>query len=426
MDLQNYFDMVVCINLARRKDRLKQLQAELAKADWPFKEPEIIPAVDGRLCPNGRGWKGGPGAWGCCRSHLAVLEQAMTDKVESVLILEDDAFCIDGFREKVEAFLADVPQWDAIFLGGQHISPPRSYKPGIVRCRNVQRTHAYALKNGKFMRDVYEAWLVWQSHIDHRLGPMTEGYNVFAPEPFLIGQDFGQSDIMGNAVLNRRLWSAAPKGLPCILLKAPRAVKEKLASHLHYGYTLKDGIDKGLIEAFNQHDPTNRLAKFVDEVGGEAFVTGKHLAIWHPGATVQALEKVHRPVILVEADSYEDALAKLPIHAPPPSPPIVLLRAGRDVAEELASMGFHRGYWLDKDTGQDWGLIKAFSTLQGEALIKALSEWVDVCGKEAKAIRNGVLCCWHPDASLELLRQATDQRVIEITGATASAVLEQL
>jgi len=277
------------------------------------------------------------------------------------------------------------------------------------------------------MKTLYAEWLAWNTHLDHKMGPLQDHSIVYAPDPFLVGQNESQSDIMGNAFLHKRLWSKAPNGLPVVLLKAPRGVKEKLASHLHYGYTIdKAGVDVGLVEAFNQADPTKRLRKFIDEVGGEAWIVGKHCAIWHPAATVEVVEKVHRPVIVVEADSYEEAVARLPVHAAPPAPPIVLLRASRQVADELASMGFHRGYWLSNQDGVDNGLRDMFASKEGEALVEGLRAWIGLVGAEAKKIRNGVLTVWHSDATLDLLRLATDQRVIEITGATAEECLRQL
>ena len=55
-------------------------------------------------------------------------------------------------------------------LGGQHISGgPSVVKPGVVKCLNCQRTHAYALR-GKWLRDLYSNWQTWHTHIDHKMG----------------------------------------------------------------------------------------------------------------------------------------------------------------------------------------------------------------------------------------------------------------
>ena len=73
--------------------------------------------------------------------------------------------------------------------------PIRLDIPGVVKCHNCQRTHAYAVK-GQFMQDMYDVWAGMNSgHIDHIMGPFAAQYNTYAPDPFLCGQNEGKSDI---------------------------------------------------------------------------------------------------------------------------------------------------------------------------------------------------------------------------------------
>jgi len=46
---------------------------------------------------------------GCRQSQRHVLERAIADGMESLLVLEDDLCFVNGFREKVEVFLDNVP-----------------------------------------------------------------------------------------------------------------------------------------------------------------------------------------------------------------------------------------------------------------------------------------------------------------------------
>ena len=62
-------------------------------------------------------------------------------------------------------------------------------------------------------------------------------YNVYAPERFLIGQSDSRIDITCRQE-KKRLWSKPPAGLPLVLLKAHKTVRDGLANRLHYGYTL--------------------------------------------------------------------------------------------------------------------------------------------------------------------------------------------
>jgi len=129
MRLGDQFERALVINLARRTDRWEQFASSLP-ADWPFELPERFSAVDGHAVGRAASWNSGGGAWGCYRSHLAILEKCLSEKVGSVLILEDDAICGEGFANQAEQFILHLPKdWNFIYFGGQRSSalahPPK-------------------------------------------------------------------------------------------------------------------------------------------------------------------------------------------------------------------------------------------------------------------------------------------------------------
>jgi len=221
MNLKDFFDKVVCINLDWRADRWQRFQENVASAGWPFREIERFPAVDGHKVPAPGWWRAGGGAWGCHQSHVRILQQAIQEGAESVLILEDDAVLPQRFPEVVEEFLAKLPgaaDWDAIMLGGQHLRPPEIVDNGIVKVRNGNRTHAHALR-GNYIKDAYLHLTNYPEHaqrpgfhVDHRLGMLHDSgrYKVYAPDPWLVGQANGHSDIAG-ADFSLRFWSGEPR-----------------------------------------------------------------------------------------------------------------------------------------------------------------------------------------------------------------------
>jgi GR25 family glycosyltransferase involved in LPS biosynthesis len=190
----NTFDRVVVINLDRRPERLAQFTRNLS--DWPFKQPQRFAAVDGSAVVTPAEWQRGPGAWGCMLSHRAVLQSAIADSVESLLVLEDDAVPVPGFAASAGDFLARVPaDWDCLMLGAEHLQPPTPVAERVVRCTIAIRCHAYAVRK-RMMPTLLQFWQnATNDHCDLVLASLMGHFKTYAPDPLLIAQDAGYSDI---------------------------------------------------------------------------------------------------------------------------------------------------------------------------------------------------------------------------------------
>jgi hypothetical protein len=211
------FDEVHCINLDRRPDRWERFCGQIP-TDWPFAKIQRFPAIDGRQVSPPSWWKAGAGAWGCYRSHLTLIEQAINRGARSVLLFEDDAIFDRDFTSKCLTFLKSLPDdWGMIYLGGQHLKvkdvAPVRINDQVFRPFNVNRTHAYALR-GRTLIDVYQhlCRTDWHRnhHIDHHLGLFHQAgqYPVYCPVEWLVGQAAGQSNISGRTH-SERFWPAA-------------------------------------------------------------------------------------------------------------------------------------------------------------------------------------------------------------------------
>lgn len=217
--LYDFFDRVVVVNLDRRADRMERLYRHLAEVGWPFRYPERFSAIDGSFVKPPQWWQAGAPAWGCLQSHLRIIEQALMDRVNRLLILEDDVFFEKGFQRNVARFIDALPEnWQQIYLGGQHLfqneHPPVRINEEVIKPYNVNRTHAFALHR-RGMLPVYQ-WLtdyVKHSekpghHVDHRLGELhaTGKFHVYAPLRWIAGQVQSLSNITGR-VMETRLWN---------------------------------------------------------------------------------------------------------------------------------------------------------------------------------------------------------------------------
>lgn len=170
---------------------------------WPFPYPLQSPGVSGLRCRPAAWWRNTSAAWGAYRAHHLAIEQALTDGVGSLLVLEDDAVFLPDFSARVRDTLEDMPDdAEMIYLGGQHLREA-IYLEGrrhVVGCRNVNRAHAYGLI-GAGIAKAYE-WLHpgdhWNGihHVDHAYGRLHESDSVrcYASRRWLVGQRAGYSD----------------------------------------------------------------------------------------------------------------------------------------------------------------------------------------------------------------------------------------
>jgi glycosyl transferase, family 25 len=148
-----FFPHRVCINLDRRPERWEKMQTRLEAAG--LGAVDRFPAVDGGSGGVPSNWPYSSGAYGCLRSHLAVVEEARAQGWESILIMEDDVVFAEGFHEEFQQRLCGLPaDWDMLFFGCLHYEPPEPAAPGIGRLRVSFSTFMYAVR-----RTVYDAFI---------------------------------------------------------------------------------------------------------------------------------------------------------------------------------------------------------------------------------------------------------------------------
>jgi len=194
---------------------------------WPFAYPQRFNAIAGDRCKP-PAWFVAAGAWGCYRSHLRILENCLNESVKSVLIFEDDCVFIDQFVEKFERFANDLPdQWSMIYLGGQHLEPPRMITPNVYEAKNINRTHCYGIR-GDMIQTVYSHLCRndWRpnDHIDGHLGRLQTDQNkaIYCPDRWLVGQRKGDSDIGPRGEFPERFWRSADG-----TQRIPRSIQSK-------------------------------------------------------------------------------------------------------------------------------------------------------------------------------------------------------
>ena len=185
MNVNDFFDRVVVINLDRRTDRMDKLDPQLKELGIEY---ERFSAVDGKelgIDPIVAG----------TMSHVAVMKKYEEEKV---LILEDDALFCENFNEKFAGVIETVPaDWDVMYLGA--LIPRITGKVEPVNkdwARQIfsTGTQAYCLYPD-MMQYFIDKIEIYDGYIDVGLRILAGDTNAYITQPNLVIQSPGYSDL---------------------------------------------------------------------------------------------------------------------------------------------------------------------------------------------------------------------------------------
>ena len=135
-DIKNAF----YINLEHRTDRKEHVEQELNKIGIKATRFNAIKMTNGAI--------------GCSMSHLKILEDAKKNKLDHVLIIEDDITFLDPelFKNQINKFLElHGNNWDVILLAGNNMPPYEKIDDTCVKVTRCQTTTGY-LVNGHYIK----------------------------------------------------------------------------------------------------------------------------------------------------------------------------------------------------------------------------------------------------------------------------------
>ena len=98
------------------------------------------------------------GAVGCSMSHLKILQSAVQNNWDHVLIVEDDITFLDPalFKANFETFLQrNGNNWDVILLAGNNMPPYDKVDDVCIKVKRCQTTTGY-LVNGQYIKKLME------------------------------------------------------------------------------------------------------------------------------------------------------------------------------------------------------------------------------------------------------------------------------
>jgi glycosyl transferase family 25 len=133
------------INLDHRTDRKEHVTGQLANLGLQgFERFNAIKMENGAV--------------GCSMSHLKILQSAVQNNWDHVLIVEDDITFLDPalFKENFETFLQrNGNNWDVILLAGNNMPPYDAIDDVCIKVKRCQTTTGY-LVNGHYIKKLME------------------------------------------------------------------------------------------------------------------------------------------------------------------------------------------------------------------------------------------------------------------------------
>lgn len=143
-----YFDAIYCINLDRDEDRWRTAQAQFNSLGIAHRVQKFA-AIE---TPENH-------HIGCALSHRAIVQDAMTRRLNNVLVLEDDVVFDAATLDNLGGSIAEIEgaEWDVLFLGAHTWGKQHPIASGCKHLREVTSgevgptcTHAIAYNASSF------------------------------------------------------------------------------------------------------------------------------------------------------------------------------------------------------------------------------------------------------------------------------------
>jgi glycosyl transferase, family 25 len=229
-----YFDRSYIINLSDRTDRRRQAEREFRRVgvQIPNEKVQFYTAVR----PTDKGRFTDIGTRGCFNSHRSVLELAHQNRVQNVLIFEDDVCFRDVGSVFEQELVTKLSQesWDIVFFGYGEPHDDGLSGPLTPWPNDIQGMHFYAV-NGSFIATMLQYMndceLRPRDHPDGGPMPVDGVYNhvryvipnikMLLSVPNLAHQRSSRTDIASITFLDRMAWLSP-------VLRGARAVKHQL------------------------------------------------------------------------------------------------------------------------------------------------------------------------------------------------------
>jgi len=197
-------DKIYCINLKSRKDRKEKMLFQFEKlklnVQWIKGEKIYFTLRKNKHKKYNFSLKG---QLGCLKSHLKIINDAIKNNYENIIIFEDDVIICDDFVERLNNIEKYIPKdWDVIHLAGNcyhHYEKHQPYSEKINKyiMKNNQVYGTFALlinkKIFKILKNLYKKKKYNTDNI--HVEEIQKNYNSYSVLPFMCHITNDKSDI---------------------------------------------------------------------------------------------------------------------------------------------------------------------------------------------------------------------------------------
>jgi len=197
MKITEFFDKTYCINLDRRLDRWSECLAEFNKHN--LRDIERFTAIDGNNLPQVNSGFVTPSRLALVLTNVDILEKAIQENYQSILILEDDIEFTDEVSNISEYFKFLPEDWDMLYFGGNHnthmkILPPKIVNEKVCKLHYTFSTHCVAI-NKKAFTTILNRLKKCDNALDVIYVELQNTLNVYSFYPIIATQRVRFSDI---------------------------------------------------------------------------------------------------------------------------------------------------------------------------------------------------------------------------------------
>jgi len=197
MKITEFFDKTYCINLERRSDRWEECLNEFKKYELTGIDRFI--AVDGKKLNQTSSGFMTPSRLALVKTNVNILEDAIKNNYNSILILEDDVEFTDQVKN-MESFFKSLPEdWDMLYFGGNHNThmgkkPPNLVNDKVCKLHYTFSTHCVAINKKSFV-EVLNRIKKYDNALDVIYVELQKSLNVYSFYPLIATQRVSFSDI---------------------------------------------------------------------------------------------------------------------------------------------------------------------------------------------------------------------------------------